>query len=107
MSELDNDSKEQVDKDRYIQALIGSVRPNEQQSKAEAKGLIKVYAYHCNRCNYLWFPRDYDYSFRSSPILEMDPPKSCARCKSRSWQRLPDYEGCLENSLARLEHWKE
>ena len=48
-------------------------------------GLMKTYAYHCNRCDYLWFPRDYEYEH--DDIMKMKPPKSCARCKSKLWRQ--------------------
>jgi len=52
-------------------------------------GLKLTFAYHCNRCDYLWFPKDFDdfgkYMFRD--IMNLIPPKSCARCKTRSWNK--------------------
>lgn len=39
------------------------------------------------RCNYLWLPKDYDSEYHD--IEKMDPPKSCARCKSRYWRLTP------------------
>jgi hypothetical protein len=80
--------------------MIDMIKPNEQEKKAADMGMIRSYAYHCNRCNYVWFPKDYDYR-PTSPILEMTPPKSCARCKSRSWNQIPEDENYCENSLAR------
>ena len=50
-------------------------------------GLYAVLAYHCKRCNYLWFPRDYEISEKN--IIEITPPKSCARCKSKYWNKKP------------------
>jgi len=53
----------------------------------KALGLYAVLAYHCKRCNYLWFPRDYEISEKN--IIEITPPKSCARCKSKYWNKIP------------------
>ena len=53
----------------------------------EERGLMLVQAYHCIRCNYLWFPRDYDPAYHD--IKNMEPPKACARCKSKYWRRIP------------------
>jgi hypothetical protein len=61
-------------------------------------GLVSVYAYHCERCNYVWLPRDFDFNNfyldnndnadinRGRDLFSRKPPKSCARCKSRSWR---------------------
>jgi hypothetical protein len=50
----------------------------------EDKGVVAVYAYHCHRCGYIWLPKDYDVSDENA--LHREPPKSCARCKSKSWK---------------------
>jgi hypothetical protein len=50
-------------------------------------GLKAVLAYHCLRCQYLWFPRDYEIVEKN--IIEITPPKSCARCKSKYWNKKP------------------
>jgi hypothetical protein len=52
------------------------------------KGIWLVFAYHCQRCNYLWFPKDYDVLI-TDDIRTMTPPKACARCKSKYWNRIP------------------
>ena len=54
------------------------------------KGLVIAYAYHCQRCNYLWFPKDFDAVFSSATsgglnLIHRTPPKACARCKSKYW----------------------
>src|SRR5215475_9569414 len=63
-------------------------------NKAWEMGLVNVYAYHCFRCNYTWLPKDFDFNWRcgnnkwddwGQDLLYRQPPKSCARCKSRSW----------------------
>jgi hypothetical protein len=52
-------------------------------------GLERVYAYHCSRCNYVWLPKDYDFIIDDSEALfRRDPPKACARCKSKQWMSL-------------------
>jgi len=53
----------------------------------KALGLKAVLAYHCIRCQYLWFPRDYDIVEKN--IIQITPPKSCARCKSKYWNKKP------------------
>ncbi len=53
--------------------------------KRSDKGLVAVWAYRCNRCGYIWLPKDYDASH--SNTLARDPPKVCARCKSKYWNR--------------------
>ena len=52
-----------------------------------ALGLKAVLAYHCLRCQYLWFPRDYEIVEKN--IIQITPPKSCARCKSKYWNKKP------------------
>lgn len=47
---------------------------------------ILVWAYHCLRCNYVWLHQDIDIDFRGKDI-ENYWPKSCARCKSRYWDK--------------------
>lgn len=61
----------------------------EQMTLPEHKelGLKAVLAYHCRRCQYLWFPRDYEIVEKN--IIEITPPKSCARCKSKYWNKKP------------------
>lgn len=58
------------------------------------KGLIVTLAYHCNRCNYSWFPKDFDATFQKRTItnkklMNRAPPKACARCKSKYWNSEP------------------
>lgn len=51
------------------------------------------YHYHCYRCNYDWFPEGFDRSpkdiintdYGNVDLFFREPPKSCARCKSKSW----------------------
>ncbi len=83
MIELD---KNQMDDPQYVENI------------ASENGLINVYAYHCHRCNYTWLPRDFDFNFFLSndktdgswghDLFYREPPKSCARCKSRSWKEV-------------------
>lgn len=68
--------------------------------KASQLGLIKTLAYNCNRCNYLWFPRDYNPP--SDDIMKMEPPKACARCKSKYWREIRMQDRMETGSLARL-----
>lgn len=68
---------------------------------ANELGLVSVYAYHCYRCNYTWLPRDFDlgWSEPGQELLHRPPPKSCARCKTRSWN-IPPYRGSGESKIS-------
>jgi hypothetical protein len=68
--------------------------------KASQLDLIKTLAYNCNRCNYLWFPKDYDPP--SDDIMKMEPPKSSARCKSKYWREMRIQDRIDTGNLARL-----
>jgi hypothetical protein len=73
-------------------------RTNEVGRLGEEKGLVAIYAYHCYRCNYTWLPRDFDFQWYigkgedakefGEDLLDREAPKSCARCKSKSWKLL-------------------
>jgi hypothetical protein len=90
MSELTKEEQ-----DRLISELTDRLPPGpekgryEQMTLPEHKelGLKAVLAYHCLRCQYLWFPRDYEIVEKN--IIEITPPKSCARCKSKYWNKKP------------------
>jgi hypothetical protein len=69
------------------------------EDKAYRLGLVNIWAYHCNRCNYVWLPRNFDYARSKWQIKDLpgwndfgqdliaaEPPKSCARCKSKYWR---------------------
>jgi rubrerythrin len=64
---------------------------SEEENKASYLGLFKVYAYCCMRCNHIWLPRfssgynPFDYN---KLVLDSEPPKSCAKCKSKSWLKI-------------------
>jgi hypothetical protein len=72
------------------------------EKMASELGLVNVWAYHCSRCNYTWLPKDFDLGCREpfelegsksgQELLYRPPPKSCARCKSRSWN-IPPHKG--------------
>ena len=49
------------------------------------KGLVALWAYHCQRCGHIWLPKDYDAS--NINTLAREPPKACARCKSKYWNK--------------------
>jgi hypothetical protein len=73
-------------------------------NKAADLGLWETWAYHCIRCNYLWFPKDFDFR-GDDKIFDMEPPKACARCKSKYWNKIPQRETKNSDemlSLARL-----
>ena len=68
------------------------------ENKAEEIGLLNLWAYHCYRCNYTWLPKDFDFNRRlkddenynygwGHDLFYREPPKCCARCKSKSWNK--------------------
>lgn len=73
-------------------------------NKAEKLGLRNLWAYHCNRCNYVWFHKDFDMSRDryelgkrkieivsdfGEDLFYREPQRACARCKSRYRNTLP------------------
>jgi hypothetical protein len=57
-------------------------------------GIVMAEMYHCKRCNHLWLPRYFDASFSQTEYVtrqleHKEPPKACARCKSRLWNLPP------------------
>jgi hypothetical protein len=78
--------KEKSHYEQLLEKMADGSFMREVQEKQEALGLTDVMAYHCERCHYLWFPKDYDLG---ENILELEPPKACARCKSRYWNKRP------------------
>lgn len=53
-------------------------------------GFKTTIVYHCNRCDYLWFPKDFDTVYKDPylrDIFNLPPPKGCARCKSKQWNQ--------------------
>ena len=72
--------------------------PVQLENAAFELGLERTYAYHCRRCNYAWFPRDFDPSnltedpyshFLGQNIFNLEAPKACARGKSTQWRKDP------------------
>jgi hypothetical protein len=56
----------------------------------ESMGLRLAFAYHCNRCDYLWYPKDLDVigqDKKMKDIFNLPAPKACARCKSEYWNK--------------------
>ncbi len=58
------------------------------EDEAAELGLLHTWVYHCGRCNHLWIPRDFELDIKHD-IFEREPPKSCARCKSKYWRQMP------------------
>jgi hypothetical protein len=57
-------------------------------------GIVMAEMYHCKRCNHLWLPKDFDASFNQTEYVaryleHRQPPKACARCKSKLWNSPP------------------
>ena len=46
--------------------------------------IVKVNAYKCNRCGYIWFPRYRDNDI-GEPLEASSLPLACAKCKSEYW----------------------
>jgi hypothetical protein len=63
---------------------------NETLAYMESMGLRLTFAYHCNRCDYLWFPKDFDVIGENRTmrdIFNLPAPKACARCKNTQWNK--------------------
>lgn len=56
-----------------------------QRVQATHLGLEPVLAYHCNRCNYRWFPKNQEI-LEFDGLVNVKPPNRCARCKNRYWR---------------------
>jgi hypothetical protein len=75
MSELTKEEQ-----DRLISELTDQLYPSPEKGRYEgmtlpehiALRLKAVLAYHCLRCQYLWFPRDYEIVEKN--IIEIIPP---------------------------------
>jgi hypothetical protein len=89
LSELTNEEREKVSELVDLLSLGPEKGRYERMTLPEhiALGLKAVLAYYCKRCHYLWFPRDYEIVEKN--IIEITPPKSCARCKSKYWNKKP------------------
>jgi hypothetical protein len=92
-------SELQQEFDESIKEFVRAIQEEEEELERKRrilrkKGLVKTFAYHCNRCNYTWLPKDFD-AITSDPleagsnIIREIPPKSCARCKSKQWNTSP------------------
>ena len=68
------------------------------EDQTAERGLIMM-VYHCVRCVYSWLPRDFNPAYND--IEMMEPPKSCARCKSKYWRVLPSRE--IKNGVEKVE----
>jgi hypothetical protein len=78
---------DEFERDLLLAKIQGS--RNELDEKAHKLGLHQMWAYRCMRCNYVWFPRDFDpMSMDGNELVQREPPKSCARCKSKQWNDL-------------------
>ena len=83
-----DDNNEEFYKNFFI-SMLNSGESKKDDIAAEL-GLWRVWAYHCNRCNYYWLPKDVDFSLNQEEYMfNTKPPKSCARCKSKYWNKLP------------------
>ena len=100
----------EIDKTLYSSYLSFIKDSNSKDIKAELAaeiGLIKIWTYHCNcnRCNYTWIPKDFDFNGNNDILFDIEPPKSCARCKSKYWNKTPQRETNFDkglHSVARL-----
>ena len=88
------ETEEQAKKER-INGMILQLSQGadvEKTNKACNLGLWQVYAYHCMRCHHIWFPRwisGYHPESYEKLLFDVEPPKSCAKCKSKYWNRIP------------------
>jgi hypothetical protein len=80
----------EIDKELYLSMIRGP--DPEKEDRAAELGLIELWIYHCNRCNYTWLPKDFDYRGNNNILFDMELPKSCARCKSKYWNKTPQRE---------------
>ncbi|MGH9982056.1 MAG: hypothetical protein ACRD6U_10945 [Nitrososphaeraceae archaeon] len=76
--------------------LVQQIAPDKDEKKAMDKNIVAAWCYYCKRCHYIWFPKDHSgyqtYSREKiidEGILDRAPPKSCARCKSKYWNKDP------------------
>jgi hypothetical protein len=84
-------SKQDLDK------LLAQVATDKDEKKAMDKSIVAAWCYYCKRCNYIWFSKNHSgyQTFGTKDeiidegILDRDPPKSCARCKSKYWNKHP------------------
>lgn len=83
----------EIDEELFIQLLHGNSSSSEDKAIADL-GLWKVWAYHCIRCKYVWFPRyaEFQHVTNEAIMFNLEPPKSCARCKSKYWNQIPRRE---------------
>lgn len=82
------------DDQETLKLLDRFLKKNDAIPLLQKMGLCLVYAYFCKRCNYVWIPRDFDPLTQDAfgggqNIFYKKPPKSCARCKSKYWNKLP------------------
>ena len=104
------------------------------EERGSKLGLINIWAYHCNRCNHTWLPKDFDldraeahshkkggnkkigkWAIEGQDLFFRQPPKSCARCKSKSWKNfslkrrsksaIVDEDGWIEEPTS-WERWR-
>lgn len=93
-------TSEDEKKAKIVDLLITDLRAGRDplEDKAYELGLTKVWVYHCGRCNYVWLPKDFDIIGNrklfnpeqkrfGEDLIFREPPKACARCKSRYWNR--------------------
>jgi len=64
-------------------------------------GIVKTMAYRCFRCWYVWLPRDIEI-IKGDELVNIKPPKSCARCKSRLWRTIPERKSKVEPLAASI-----
>ena len=91
-TDMEEDEKmKKLDRDMLISALHQGT-DIEQMNKASELGLWQVWAYHCMRYEHVWFPRwvsGYHPEYFEQLLFHAEPPKSCAKCKSKYWNRIP------------------
>jgi hypothetical protein len=108
-------TKLQQEHDKLIKEIVQLAQEEEEENERKRKilrkkGFVITLSYHCNRCNYVWLPRDFDTK-TSDPlnsginIIHEIPPKCCARCKSKQWNIEPKRKTKENPDPTNLERW--
>jgi hypothetical protein len=82
---INNNTNNKIDKEQLSDRFF-------RYEMSRKLGLIQIYAYHCARCNFTWLPKNFDGSrtldsWGNCDLFLREPPKSCARCKSKYWKK--------------------
>jgi hypothetical protein len=97
--QLDEKEKARQEYNESIKELVQASQEEDEElekfrKKIRKRGLIITEAYHCQRCNYVWLPKDFSVKLISDyttddGLMNRTGPKACARCKSKYWNSPP------------------